>query len=679
MVSRTPGIEPPRKRMATEAAAFSAARGWPKRFGDRYYSPPPRPRSRPPSPSRRAAEGRGGRGDAEEAGDATLGAWRGGAGKAEEAVDGSPAGRGCGRGGAVKSGVEARAGVGAAGGNAASDGDSAAGAAVAAPRERGGSVGGEVGSKRPFATVGSRSRVYAPPERRGVSATRSFPLGRGRGITAPLAGADDGLGLVPAPARPDGGSAALRKSATRPLSIEKAGNRRVPKKVSTPAGGALKIRDGCGGVPKEASAHAGSCGVLKKVSAHAARSLSIREAGSRAALKNVSAAVVSHPIADSSRHGPDAAARRSSDPSRRSAAAAADGFLDTGSKAVAEGGRFGRSKELVQATPLLPKSRNIPTIRRFQLEHRRVRVSQSLKSANKRPLKNMIVDRPAYLRMKVASACTKGSIDKQDDVLASIVEDDDFWKELDAYEESDHNVSSDVPSVRCQRQCGTQNTDARSKVEMMCKKFQFVLMAIVKVVERRSLKIGRIDFAAHSVVKNMRGFTKRWPIVGSVPGVEVGDQFLYKVEMALVGLHIQFRKGIDTTRDGNGALIAISIVASGRYPDELSSSGELIYTGSGGKLAGKKSDENQKLKGGNLALKNCIQTQTPVRVTFGFKVSREARAKGASAFIYDGLYRVVKCWIDGEQGSKMFRYKLQRIPGQPELPHSKTGIMRLGQ
>jgi len=121
-------------------------------------------------------------------------------------------------------------------------------------------------------------------------------------------------------------------------------------------------------------------------------------------------------------------------------------------------------------------------------------------------------------------------------------------------------------------------------------------------------------------------------------------------------------------------LVAISIVASGYYPDELSSSGELVYTGSGGKYAGKKTDENQQLKRGNLALKNCIQTGTPVRVIYGFKgLSRKkgshSRAKGASAFKYDGLYHVVDWWREGQAGSKVFKYKLQRIPGQPELPH----------
>jgi len=170
------------------------------------------------------------------------------------------------------------------------------------------------------------------------------------------------------------------------------------------------------------------------------------------------------------------------------------------------------------------------------------------------------------------------------------------------------------------------------------------------------------------------GFTQHDPIIGNVPGVEVGDEFLYKVELALVGLHQPNRGGIGTTRSANGVLVAISIVASGYYPDELSSSGELVYTGSGGKYAGKKTDENQQLKRGNLALKNCIQTGTPVRVIYGFKgLSRKkgshSRAKGASAFKYDGLYHVVDWWREGQAGSKVFKYKLQRIPGQPELPH----------
>ena len=172
------------------------------------------------------------------------------------------------------------------------------------------------------------------------------------------------------------------------------------------------------------------------------------------------------------------------------------------------------------------------------------------------------------------------------------------------------------------------------------------------------------------LIRKLPGFTKQGPVVGSVPGVEVGDEFLYRVQLALVGLHRPFQGGIDSTRhEKTGVRIAISVVASGGYPDELSSnSGELVYTGSG-----KKDNGDQKLEHGNLALKNCIDMKTPVRVIHGFKdqnreeLGSHSRAREVSTFTYDGLYHVVDCWREGSPGSKVFKYKLQRIPGQPQL------------
>jgi len=526
---------------------------------------------------------------------------------------------------------------------------------VAAPRE--GSGGGEVGSKRPPSSPVAAPRADPPPKRRLVSATRYFPPGCGRG------GADGGSGLVdapaPAPARSNGGSAAAS-----------------PKPPP----------------PRRSVAKAGSGGLAK-----------------------ASAAVIRGPVADGGRHGPDAGALRSPQRPRRSGAAAADSLLDTDPRGGAgRGGGFGSGKQLVPPTRLLPK-----LIRSFPVGRGRVKASQSLsKSADKYPQtegkesaaarvsfglkkkvvvkdpaargsfglkKKVVVKDPAHFRLKVASACTMGTIIRVDQVVDQLLEDDGFLKAIDAYDRKlqlELNVSSDVPSVRSQRQYGTQNADARRKVKKMCKRFRFICKTIVQFVEQRSLKTSRIDLAAAGVIKALPGFTQHDPIIGNVPGVEVGDEFLYKVELALVGLHQPNRGGIGTTRGANGVLVAISIVASGYYPDELSSSGELVYTGSGGKYAGKKTDENQQLKRGNLALKNCIQTGTPVRVIYGFKgLSRKkgshSRAKGASAFKYeyDGLYHVVDWWTEGQAGSMVFKYKLQRIPGQPELPHcSKTAI-----
>lgn len=237
--------------------------------------------------------------------------------------------------------------------------------------------------------------------------------------------------------------------------------------------------------------------------------------------------------------------------------------------------------------------------------------------------------------------------DKEDPIL----EDDEIFKALAAHE--------------TKFEYGPQSADARSKVKIICNRFESICRAIVHAAGHRSVKVRRIDLAADKLIRKLPGFTKQGPVVGSVPGVEVGDEFLYRVQLALVGLHRPYQGGIDATRhDETGVRIAISVVASGGYPDELSScSGDLVYTGSG-----KKDYGDQKLEHGNLALKNCIEMKTPVRVIHGFRdQNREegshSRAREISRFTYDGLYHVVDCWREGSPGSKVFKYKLQRIPG----------------
>ncbi|XP_025822395.1 histone-lysine N-methyltransferase, H3 lysine-9 specific SUVH6-like [Panicum hallii] len=301
------------------------------------------------------------------------------------------------------------------------------------------------------------------------------------------------------------------------------------------------------------------------------------------------------------------------------------------------------------------------------------------------PRKKVKVKAPAHLQMKIASTCALGSEGKLNDEVASNLDDDDVLKAVVVHEgklELYLNNSSDLPSVRCQKQYGSQNADARRKFKMLCRRFEFVCRTLVQAVEQHSLKIRRIDLEADKVIRQLPDFIKHDPIVGQVPGVEVGDEFLYRVQLAIVGLHRVYQGGIDTTTHRNGERIAISIVASGGYPDELPCSGELIYTGSGGKPAGNKCVEDQKLERGNLALKNCIKTKTPVRVIHGFKGQNteggsHSRAKQISTFTYDGLYRVVDFWMHGRPGSRMFKYKLRKIPGQPELPmHIAKGMRK---
>ncbi|TVU21292.1 hypothetical protein EJB05_30919, partial [Eragrostis curvula] len=196
-------------------------------------------------------------------------------------------------------------------------------------------------------------------------------------------------------------------------------------------------------------------------------------------------------------------------------------------------------------------------------------------------------------------------------------------------------------------------------------------------VDARShvLKLLQLFKEVNNVVKALKEhpiYTKLGPFIGNVPGVEIGDEFHYRAEMSIVGLHRPFVSGIGTYKL-NGVPIAVCIVASGGYPNEVSSSDELIYTGSGGNFDGKKKkDEDQKLKRGNLALKNCMETKTPVRVIHGFKGLNsgeysQTKGKNISMFTYDGLYTVVDFWPERPKGSMIFKYKLQRMPGQSKL------------
>lgn len=229
-----------------------------------------------------------------------------------------------------------------------------------------------------------------------------------------------------------------------------------------------------------------------------------------------------------------------------------------------------------------------------------------------------------------------------------------------------------VPFGLPHRQPKDHDADARSKVRKLLRLFQLACRKLMQGEEQGTRKVDRrVDLKAAEAIKKDPIYKNYGPIVGNIPGVEVGDEFHFRVELHLVGLHRSLQAGIDTSRV-NGVLVATSVVASGGYPDELSSSNELIYTGSGGKASGKKEGGDQKLERGNLALKNCIKTKTPVRVTHGFKGQSRSevghsKGKQTSTYTYDGLYEVVECWQEGPVGEMVFKYKLRRIAGQPEL------------
>ncbi|PNY12902.1 histone-lysine N-methyltransferase H3 lysine-9 specific SUVH4-like protein, partial [Trifolium pratense] len=100
--------------------------------------------------------------------------------------------------------------------------------------------------------------------------------------------------------------------------------------------------------------------------------------------------------------------------------------------------------------------------------------------------------------------------------------------------------------------------------------------------------------------------------IGHIPGIEVGYQFYSRAEMVAVGFHSHWLNGIDYMGQSYTKVyndyqfpIAVAIVLSGMYEDDLDNAEDVVYTGQGGhNLTGdKRQMRDQKLERGNLALK----------------------------------------------------------------------------
>lgn len=155
--------------------------------------------------------------------------------------------------------------------------------------------------------------------------------------------------------------------------------------------------------------------------------------------------------------------------------------------------------------------------------------------------------------------------------------------------------------------------------------------------------------------------------IGAVPGVEVGDIFFFRMEMCLVGLHAPCMAGIDYMTlkvSQEEEPVAVSIVSSGGYEDNVEDGDVLIYSGQGGVFRRDKQMIDQKLERGNLALEKSLHRGNEVRVIRGL---RDVANPTGKVYVYDGLYKIQESWVEkGKSDCNVFKYKLVRLPGQPE-------------
>ncbi|XP_074294359.1 histone-lysine N-methyltransferase, H3 lysine-9 specific SUVH4-like isoform X2 [Silene latifolia] len=194
----------------------------------------------------------------------------------------------------------------------------------------------------------------------------------------------------------------------------------------------------------------------------------------------------------------------------------------------------------------------------------------------------------------------------------------------------------------------------------------------------------RPDLKASSKMRQEQKILYREKQIGRIHGVDVGHQFFSRAEMVVVGFHSHWLNGIDYIGKGHSNRnfskyklpLAVAIVMSGQYEDDLDNSEDVIYTGQGGHdlLGNKKQIADQKMTGGNLALQNSMLEGLPVRVIRGHPSKSSYVGK---VYTYDGLYKVNKCWAEkGVSGFTVYKFRMERLGDQPELTTTQVQFIR---
>ncbi|XP_022109613.1 E3 ubiquitin-protein ligase UHRF1-like isoform X2 [Acanthaster planci] len=161
---------------------------------------------------------------------------------------------------------------------------------------------------------------------------------------------------------------------------------------------------------------------------------------------------------------------------------------------------------------------------------------------------------------------------------------------------------------------------------------------------------------------------------GAIEGVEVGQEWMMRIDCSRDGIHRPTVAGIH----GNEEEGCYSLALSGGYEDDLDLGESFTYTGEGGRdLKGTKANpknlrtapqsRDQTLTRGNLALTRNIEFKRPVRVIRGYKLdSPYAPEEG---YRYDGVYMVEKYWFTtGLSGFGVYKFALRRCEDQASPP-----------
>lgn len=158
--------------------------------------------------------------------------------------------------------------------------------------------------------------------------------------------------------------------------------------------------------------------------------------------------------------------------------------------------------------------------------------------------------------------------------------------------------------------------------------------------------------------------------VGSVPGVQIGDAFNSSIEICIVGLHRQQLMCVDCIKKKDGTCLAVSIVSYAKpsaFNDNLDF---LLHVGS---MA---ATSDQKIDGTDLALKQSMDTNTPVRVIH--VLGENCQPKEVTNYVYGGLYLVEKfCREKVREDQYIHIFHLRRMAGQPHIDIQELAKIRM--
>ncbi|XP_050225970.1 histone-lysine N-methyltransferase, H3 lysine-9 specific SUVH5-like [Mercurialis annua] len=214
----------------------------------------------------------------------------------------------------------------------------------------------------------------------------------------------------------------------------------------------------------------------------------------------------------------------------------------------------------------------------------------------------------------------------------------------------------------------------RKQLKISVQLYREILDKLLQKVEKSSWQKPNIHLKAAMVLRNITNWLPIKKQIGSISGVEIGDEFKFRAELCIVGIHHHFMKGIDYV-ERDGTTLATSVIVTSRYANTLDSD-VLIYLGEGGnpRVLNSHPLKDQVLKRGNLALKNSMEHHSPVRVVYQTKynvfksssLSQSSDRKTSKVvYVYDGLYLVEKYWqTRGEFGKNVLKFQMRRIARQ---------------